>query len=93
MLPTRIGVRNDISYGMYVYGFPVQHALILLGFATGSALGFWVTATLLTAPLAWASWLLVERPAMRLRNVGRSRLVADMALCNEPTGHLAAETE
>lgn len=65
-LPVRVGAVNDISYGIYIYAFPVQQLLAAAG-APGM-LGFWgyaVVAWLLTLPLAWASWTLVERPAMR----------------------------
>lgn len=73
-LPTRVGARNDVSYGMYVYAFPVEQLLGLAGFAAGGLFGFALVATVLTVPLAWGSWLLVERPALRLR---RSRARSD----------------
>ncbi|MEW2631482.1 acyltransferase [Streptomyces sp. NPDC048389] len=69
----RIGARHDYSYGIYIYGFVVQQALAVLGFAR---YGFWaylamsVVGTLIAAVL---SWHLVERPAMRLKDFGRSR--------------------
>ncbi|MFY0407477.1 acyltransferase family protein [Solicola sp. PLA-1-18] len=58
---------RDISYGMYIYGFPVQQAVVLAGAATWSPLALAVTALVLTVPLAAASWILVERPALRLK--------------------------
>lgn len=61
----RLGVRNDLSYGLYIYGWPVQLLLLYAGVPT---LGPWWFAGLslaATLPLAWASWLLVERPALR----------------------------
>lgn len=66
-VPIRIGSTNDISYGVYVYAFPVQQSLALAG---GAVLGAWWFASLslvLTIPLAWLSWTLVERRAMRYR--------------------------
>ncbi len=75
-LPIRIGVDNDLSYGVYIYAFPVQQTLALAG--APAVLGFWgsvVAAVALTLPLAWASWALVERPALRLKNLGRRRPV------------------
>lgn len=76
----RIGRRNDVSYGVYVYAYPVQLLLAVAGVA-----GWWqpayIAVTLaLVLPLAWASWLLVERPALRLKSrrpfllPGRARL-------------------
>ncbi|WP_299953619.1 acyltransferase [uncultured Modestobacter sp.] len=65
----RVGRRNDVSYGMYVYAFPVQQLLVLLGAHSAGIVPYVVLSTLATAPLALASWLLVERPAQRLRHV------------------------
>ena len=66
---SRVGRRNDVSYGMYVYGFPVQQLIVLA--MGGSALlpvwAFAIVSVALTIPLAWVSWLCVEKPALRLR--------------------------
>lgn len=70
----RVASRNDVSYGMYVYAFPVQQLLVLA--SAGVILPPWlfaVLATALTVPFAWASWLLVERPAMRLKRLTAGR--------------------
>lgn len=67
-LPGRhIGARNDVSYGVYLYGFPVQQ--VLAHWLHGPHVPIWAAATIavfLTLPIAWASWLLVERPMQRL---------------------------
>ena len=66
-LPVRIGSRNDLSYGLYIYGWPVMQLLLLAGAAT---IGYWLLlpiVLLATLPVAVVSWLLVERPAMRLK--------------------------
>jgi peptidoglycan/LPS O-acetylase OafA/YrhL len=68
----RIGAKNDVSYGMYIYAFPVQQ---LLAITVGARMSVWLfalLAVLCTLPLAWASWLVVERPAMRLKNWTRA---------------------
>lgn len=59
-------VRYDVSYGVYIYGFPVQWALLATGTAPtfGGLLGL---SMVLVLPVALASYLLVERPALRLR--------------------------
>jgi peptidoglycan/LPS O-acetylase OafA/YrhL len=62
--PTWIS-RNDVSYGFYIYAWPVQQLTILAG---GMALGFpgYVALTIaITFVLAWVSWVAVERPVMR----------------------------
>ncbi len=57
--------RHDISYGVYIYAFPVQQLVALIGLHTYGIAVFDVVALALTVPLATASWLLVERPVMR----------------------------
>ncbi|GEL45179.1 acyltransferase [Cellulomonas hominis] len=57
--------RHDVSYGIYIYAFPVQQLLAVAGASTLPLLVFDATALALTVPLAVASWLVVERPAMR----------------------------
>lgn len=66
----RVGSRFDISYGMYIYGWPVQQMLVLGG--VGAALPLWVFAILsvaATAPVAWLSCVLMERPAQRFGRI------------------------
>ncbi|MDP5184381.1 acyltransferase [Blastococcus sp. BMG 814] len=62
-----VGKRNDISYGMYVYAFPVQQLLVLLGAHEAGVVPYIVLSTVATVPLALLSWLVVEHPAQRLR--------------------------
>lgn len=66
---SKVGAVNDISYGMYVYAFPVQQmlALLLVGMAVPAPV-FVLLAIILTVPFAAASWFLVERPAMRWKS-------------------------
>lgn len=64
---TTIAASEDVSFGMYIYGWPVQQLLAMLG--VGALVPWPVFALLsvaLTAPLAMASWRLVEKPAMRV---------------------------
>ncbi|MFC5929191.1 acyltransferase family protein [Cryobacterium melibiosiphilum] len=74
----RIGARNDISYGLYVYGFPVQQLLLLATQSlTENPMPVAVFATLsvvATIPFALASWFLVERPALTLKRFAASRV-------------------
>lgn len=62
-------LRHDLSYGVYIYGFPLQQALLLAGWSSGW-LSFTTVSVLTVLPVAAASWFLVERPAQRL---GRRR--------------------
>ncbi len=65
----RIGARNDISYGVYLYGFPVEQLLVTVGSCQLGLPAFTVLSLAAVLPFAWLSWLLVEKPAMRLRSV------------------------
>jgi peptidoglycan/LPS O-acetylase OafA/YrhL len=59
----------DISYGVYIYAFPVQQTVAMV------VSDFWVAAAvsfMLTIALAVGSALLIERPALRLKARFRS---------------------
>lgn len=61
---TRIG---DLSYGIYIYAFPVQQTVIQL---TKCRFPLWAilpASTLITVLLALLSWHLIEQPALRLK--------------------------
>jgi peptidoglycan/LPS O-acetylase OafA/YrhL len=58
---------GDLSYGLYIYGWPVEEAVI---WCLGGRALWWqvfVIALPATAALAFLSWHLVERPALRLK--------------------------
>jgi peptidoglycan/LPS O-acetylase OafA/YrhL len=66
----RLVLQNDISYGVYIYSFPLQQAFLVAGFS-GSWPGFVLVSVSATIPIAALSWFLVERPALRLQPRGR----------------------
>jgi peptidoglycan/LPS O-acetylase OafA/YrhL len=61
-------LRTDLSYGVYIYAFPVQQLLILGGLGRMNAILFAALATLATLPLAALSWFLIEKPALSLKS-------------------------
>lgn len=63
-LAPRWFARHDYSYGVYLYSFPVQQALVLATGVTDPALVFAATLPPVAA-LAWLSWRFVESPALR----------------------------
>lgn len=75
-LPSPEWVRvHDVSYGMYIYGFPTQQ--LIMTFAPG--VGFWgltVCALAGTAVLAAASWFWLESPII---NRARASLAVEHA--------------
>jgi peptidoglycan/LPS O-acetylase OafA/YrhL len=67
-----IGRRNDYSYGLYIYAFPVQQILAVMDVGRFGAFAFLVASALAVSPLAVASWWLIEKPAMTMRTVRRT---------------------
>lgn len=68
-VPFYSGSTHDLSYGIYIYGWPVQQLLaVVFGAAGTHFIVFTVLSVVLTIPLAAASWFFVERPAMKLKN-------------------------
>ncbi|WP_420370210.1 acyltransferase family protein [Curtobacterium sp. L1-20] len=83
--------RHDVSYGVYLYGFPVgqllAHVLVAPAAQPWAVAGITLLATI---PFAVASWLLVERPTMRLTaprtgRSGRHRRIDDHDDVTTPT--------
>jgi peptidoglycan/LPS O-acetylase OafA/YrhL len=64
----RIGRGRDFTYGIYIYGFPVQQIIALLGGARFGLLGYAVLSVLGSLVFAVPSWYLVEGPAIRLKD-------------------------
>jgi peptidoglycan/LPS O-acetylase OafA/YrhL len=58
---------TDLSYGMYLYGWPSQQLVEQFIVPGGTPLQNTAWATVLALSLATASWFLVERPALRLK--------------------------
>jgi len=67
-LPTRHVERyGDISYGLYIYGWPVMQILVLLGVARLGPVPLAVASIVVTVPFALLSWRYVEAPCMHLK--------------------------
>jgi len=60
-----VRLKTDLSYGMYIYSFPLQILIGALGWASGSVWIFMVVSLALSAAAAWLSWILVEKPSLR----------------------------
>ncbi|HEY5072057.1 MAG TPA: acyltransferase [Caulobacteraceae bacterium] len=63
----RINARADLSYGLYLYAWPLTNGLVLLfpGMSPWLIFAFTLAAGL---GLAWVSWRLVEKPALNLKD-------------------------
>jgi peptidoglycan/LPS O-acetylase OafA/YrhL len=61
-----VGTKVDISYGVYLYAWPVQKLLIWMYPGISPWLVF-IEATAIASILALGSWRLVEKPFLRLK--------------------------
>lgn len=66
---------GDCSYGVYIYAFPVQQAIIIMNPGIGIAALFFISWTV-TIVFASLSWKLIEAPSMRLNTTLTKRLVS-----------------
>jgi peptidoglycan/LPS O-acetylase OafA/YrhL len=59
---------TDISYGVYLYGWPVTQ--VVRGFVGPDLSGYEMTlyALPITMLVAWLSWRFIEKPALRFKN-------------------------
>lgn len=69
--PVHWSAPADLSYGLYLYHWPMLQLLGLTGFAAAGGAAFVVVGIAVTVPVAAASWYLVERPALRHKNAWR----------------------
>lgn len=60
-----VGRRNDLSYGMYIYGFPIQQ--LLAAHRVGGVVTFSLLSLFGATTAAAASWFMVEQPALTLK--------------------------
>lgn len=58
---------GDLSYGTYLYAFPIQQAIMQLAGARMGPWGLSASAGICSMALAWLSWRYVESPALRLK--------------------------
>ena len=58
---------GDYSYGIYIYAFPIQQAILALS-TNISLFTFFLTSLVITFVFAFFSWQFVEKPALQLKN-------------------------
>ena len=74
----KLGSVNDVSYGMYIYAFPVQQVLSVAFPDQQLPLPLFILLSIaLTAPFAAASWFLLEKPLHRYRGLFSGQRRAD----------------
>ena len=60
---------GDYSYGLYIYGYPVQQMLAEFGVVHRGIAVYFTLSLLITLALAIGSWHLVEKHALRLKSL------------------------
>ena len=89
----KVGARNDYSYGIYIYGYPVTQLLAVWGVYRWGVVGYTSCVVVVTTLFAVGSWWLIEKNVLRLKKVGltrppgpRTRLPIDLYQ-SEQSGH------
>ncbi|MBE2181059.1 MAG: acyltransferase [Chthoniobacterales bacterium] len=60
----RLRLKQDLSYGIYIYSFPCQQVLFATGIASKSVALFFAVSMVMAVACAWPSWLFVEKPSL-----------------------------
>lgn len=65
---TNVRLKVDLSYGLYIYHYPLQQLMMLTPLAAVATPVFVLTSLVLVIPLAAASWFAIERPSLKRKN-------------------------
>lgn len=65
----RFDRKGDFSYGTYIYAFPVQQGMALLGIQEKGFALYFISSLLLTSVFAFLSYRLIEAPCLRLKTI------------------------
>ena len=65
----RFDRKGDFSYGTYIYAFPVQQGMALLGLQEKGFALYFISSLLLTSFFAFLSYRLIEAPCLRWKSV------------------------
>ncbi|WP_188866092.1 acyltransferase family protein [Pseudomonas asuensis] len=63
----KAGKYGDFSYGLYIFGFPIQQLLVLWLGADFNLAALIMLSFIITLSLAFLSWHFIEAPAMKLK--------------------------
>ena len=80
----RFDSKGDFSYGTYIYAFPAQQGMALLGVQENGFALYFISSWLLTSVFAFLSYRLIEAPCLRLKtvNIPTLRRRAGLAVAN-----------
>jgi peptidoglycan/LPS O-acetylase OafA/YrhL len=78
----KIGSKNDYSYGIYIYGWPISELVVAWNLERFGIAPYWLLCFVVAAPFAIASWWLIEKPALGFRT-GKSLTTSPSLLPKE----------
>jgi peptidoglycan/LPS O-acetylase OafA/YrhL len=59
----------DVSYGLYLYAFPVQQTLVAFGLHKRGVVYYFGLAMVIATTMAVVSYFAIERPALSLKHL------------------------
>jgi peptidoglycan/LPS O-acetylase OafA/YrhL len=71
---SRVGSRRDLSYGIYIYAWPVQLLLLGAHIGDGNLAVHAITSLGAVSLVAMLSWYLVEAPALSSKNLSPAKM-------------------
>jgi peptidoglycan/LPS O-acetylase OafA/YrhL len=80
----RVGARNDYSYGIYIYAFPVQLVVASWNVQRFGFVAYLLVCILFTLPFAVASWWLVEKRCLKLKKFDPKIALRSLIRTNRP---------
>jgi peptidoglycan/LPS O-acetylase OafA/YrhL len=86
----RFARRGDLSYGVYLYAFPIQQLLVRYWKAHFNPYTLFSTTLPLACACAWASWHWVEKPWLARKPLGSKLAPANPQPENEPSDRTLA---
>jgi len=90
----KVGARNDYSYGVYIYGWPVQQLLGIWGVQHWGYVAFTLAGIAGALTCAFISWHLVEKRALSMKKLNpRAVFAFSTGRLNKPTGGAMTPTK
>jgi peptidoglycan/LPS O-acetylase OafA/YrhL len=80
-----VGRRHDLSYGIYIFAFPVQQLAAVFGVHHHGLVAYYVTFLTGAFLCGAASWFVIERRALRLKDWTPRRWASPRARASTPT--------
>lgn len=71
-----VGSKNDYSYALYLWGWPMQQLAAFFGWHHWGYIPYTMVSLVMAFACAWASWHLIEKPALSLKDWGPGRGLA-----------------